>query len=162
MKKIYAIITAVIATALAVTSCHVSKNAVSTAFPSAVQFQKLEMDGSITVRAAGQGRNYRDALDQADKLAVKELLFKGINIPGNAFMSKPLITEVNAEEKYQDFFNVFFTDGGDYLKFVSAEDKRTASTVETKSDNMVKMTATVRVLRAELKQYLIEHNVLKQ
>ncbi len=148
--------------ALLMVSCHVSRNPVSASFQSPVQFMKTDGDGSITVRATGIGRNYNDALDQARKLALQQLVFKGIEVPGNAFLSKPLITEVNAEEKYQDFFNMFFADGGDYRQFVSAEDKRVGSTVEKKGDAKVKQTVTVRLLRPELKQYLIDHKVIKQ
>ena len=158
MKKIFLL--AILACTLA-TSCHVSYNSVATANNTATKFMKMDGDGSITVRAGAQGRNYNDAWDQACKRAVREIIFKGIEVPGNAFMSKPLITEVNAEEKYQDFFNVFFMDKGDYRKFVTTEDKRVGSTVETKADAMVKQTLTIRILRAELKQYLIEHGVIK-
>ncbi|MCQ2177524.1 MAG: hypothetical protein MJY42_01400 [Bacteroidales bacterium] len=158
MKKVLVLITM----ALLMVSCHVSRNPVSASFQSPVQFMKTDGDGSITVRATGIGRNYNDALDQARKLALQQLVFKGIEVPGNAFLSKPLITEVNAEEKYQDFFNMFFADGGDYRQFVSAEDKRVGSTVEKKGDAKVKQTVTVRLLRPELKQYLIDHKVIKQ
>ena len=145
----------------ALASCHVSYNSVATYNSGATKFVKIEGDGSITVRASAQGRNYGDAWDQACKRAVREVIFKGIEVPGNSFMSKPLVTEVNAEEKYQDFFNVFFMDKGDYTKFVSMEDKRFGSTVETKGDAMVKQTLTVRILRSELRQYLIDHGVIK-
>lgn len=147
--------------ACALTSCHVSYNSVATSNNSAIKFMKMEGDGSITVRTSAQGRNYTDAWDQACKRAVREMIFKGIEVPGNSFMSKPLVTAVNAEEKYQDFFNVFFMDKGDYTKFVSMEDKRFGSTVETKGDAMVKQTLTVRILRSELRQYLIDHGVIK-
>ncbi|MCQ2152934.1 MAG: hypothetical protein MJY70_07810 [Bacteroidales bacterium] len=142
-------------------ACHVSYNATATYSGSATKFMKVEGDGSITVRVSAQGKNYNDAWEQAEKKAVREAIFKGIEVPNNAYMSKPLITEVNAEEKYEQFFNVFFMDKGDYSKFVSSEDRRGASTVETKADAMVKQTITVRILRAELKQYLIDHNVIK-
>lgn len=148
--------------ALVAVSCHVSRNPVAASFQSPVQFLKTDVDGSITVRATGIGRNYNDALDQARKLALREMIFKGIQVPNNSFLSKPLIMEVNAEEKYQDFFNMFFTDGGDFKDFVSAEDKRVGSTVEKKADAKVRQTVTVRLLRPELKQYLIDHKVIKQ
>lgn len=145
----------------ALSSCHVSYNATATYSSSSTKFLKVDGDGSVTVRVSAQGKNYGDAIEQAEKKAVREVILKGIAIPNNAFMSKPLVTEVNAEEKYEQFFNVFFMDKGDYSKFVTSEDRRGASTVETKSDAFVKQTVTVRVLRQELKQYLIDHNVIK-
>lgn len=158
MKKIIILFFAACITAV---SCHTSYNATATYSDSATKFMKLDGDGSITVRVSAQGRNYGDAWEQAGKRAVREVIFKGIQVPNNSFMSKPLITEVNAEEKYEQFFNIFFTDKGDYSKFVSGADRRATSSVETKADAMVKQTITVRVLRTELKQYLIDHRVIK-
>lgn len=145
----------------ALSSCHVSYKATATYADSPTKFLKLEGDGSITVRASARGKNYTDSWEQAGKRAVRDIIFKGVDVPGNSFMSKPLVTEVNAEEKYQDFFNVFFTDGGDYSKFISSVDRRAASSVETKADAVVKHTITVRVLRAELKQYLVENGIIR-
>ncbi|MBQ0096757.1 MAG: hypothetical protein KBS53_03785 [Bacteroidales bacterium] len=142
-------------------SCHVSYNATAAYSDSPTKFLKLEGDGSITVRASARGRNYKDSWEQAGKRAVRDIIFKGVDVPGNAFMSKPLVTEVNAEEKYQDFFNAFFTDNGDYSKFVSDVDRRAASSVETKADAMVKHTITVRVLRAELRHYLVQNGIIR-
>ena len=79
-----------------------------------------EADGSITVRAFGEGRNLYDAKTQARKNALRAVIFKGISVPGNAYLSRPLVTELNAQEKYEAFFNEFFKDHGPYEKFVSA------------------------------------------
>lgn len=53
-----------------------------------------------------------DAIEQACKNAVRDVLFKGVQTPENTILSRPLIREINAEEKYQYFFNPFFADGG--------------------------------------------------
>ena len=58
-----------------------------------------EADGSITVRAFGEGRNLYDAKTQARKNALRAVIFKGISVPGNAYLSRPLVTELNAQEK---------------------------------------------------------------
>ena len=133
----------------------------SSYYSSATTYMNDEGDGSITVRAYGQGRNHGDAIEQARKNAVRDVIFKGVNVPGNALLSKPLVTGVNAEEKYQSFFGAFFTDGGMYQQFASSEDRRGGSTKRQANTMQVKFATTVRVKRSELRQYLIDNGIIK-
>ena len=57
-----------------------------------------EQDGSQTLRAWGKGVSKADAIEQAKKNAVADVLFKGIkdNGPCN---TTPLVLEVNARER---------------------------------------------------------------
>ena len=118
----------------------------------------VEMDGSVTLRAWGTGRNRIDAVDQAKKIAVRDVLFKGLRKGNPDCNPRPLVPEVNAEMKYEDFFNRFFSDkGGDYKKFVSGKDERIDNKIFRRgmSDSkMVTYSVIVRVLRSELKEYL--------
>ena len=99
---------------------------------------------------------------QARKDAVYEVIFKGIKVANNAQMSRPLLYEVNAEEKYQDFFNEFFVDGGKFTQFGTLQDAR-SSTTHTRKEGSQKMTwINVRVQRAELKRYLTESGIIKK
>lgn len=121
----------------------------------------IERDGSQTLRVAASGRNKSDAVEQAKKDAVWAVLFKGIN-PGNGGCNaKPLITEVNAQEKYQYYFNTFFKDDGEYKNFVSMEDTRTNTSSKVSRDVQVKWYVTVRILRMDLQQKLIRDGILK-
>lgn len=88
-------------------------------------------------------------------------MFNGLPVPEGGFLAKPLVTEVNAQEKYQYFFNAFFSDNGDYKRFVSSEDKRSGSDMLAKGRTAVRTVSTVRILRSELQNYLIENNILK-
>lgn len=121
----------------------------------------IERDGSQTLRMWATGRNKSDAVEQAKKDAVWTVLFKGVN-PGNGGCdSRPLLTEVNAGEKYSYYFNVFFKDDGEYKKYVSMEDTRTGTKTRESRDVQVKYGITVRVLREELRQRLIQDGILK-
>ncbi|MBO4447698.1 MAG: hypothetical protein J5764_06195 [Bacteroidales bacterium] len=125
-----------------------------------LEYMGTQMDGSITVRVTASGRNYKDAIDQARKFALKQTLFRGIRT-GDPLLSKPLVTEVNAEEKYQTFFNAFFADTGVFSNFVSSEDKRLGSNERVGGKIQVKVVSTIRVLRPQLKQYLLDNEILK-
>lgn len=120
-----------------------------------------ELDGSLTLRAWGKGKNNRDAREQAMKNAVRDVIFKGITAGSGECNYRPLLTEVNAAEKYEDYFNKFFRDGGAYKNFVSKEDEKRSSRVKVKNRTQNSYGIVVRVLRAELREKLIEDNILK-
>lgn len=121
----------------------------------------VEQDGSQTLRVWGKGRNRTDAIEQAKKNAVFEILFNGVLKGNKGYNQRPLVTEVNARERYQDYFDIFFMDGGEYLKYVSMADKRLGSTKKTKTDTQVRYCVTVRVLIPELRMRLKEDGILK-
>ncbi len=133
---------------------------VSSYIPTKTVYMNTEGDGSMTVRAHGHGTNRNDAIKQAAKNALRDVIFEGINAPGNPELSKPLITSVNAEEKYASFFNAFFADGGEYKKFVTTEDRKSGSNKKEKNEVNVKLSTTVRILRSELKLYLIDNGII--
>lgn len=121
----------------------------------------IEHDGSQTLRVWANGRNRSDALEQGRKNAVYEVLFTGVKKGNGGCESKPLLIEVNAREKYQYYFNPFFKDKGEYLKYVSMEDSRVGTKKREKRREQVKFGVTVRVLREELKNKLIEDKIIK-
>ena len=114
-----------------------------------------EMDGSLTLRVWGTGRNKTDALEQAKKQAVYDVLFNGVTKGNTDYNMRPVMTEVNARQRYQDYFDIFFMDRGEYLKYISMEDKRAGSTRTTKRNYRdVTVGVTVRVLVPQLRARL--------
>ena len=120
-----------------------------------------EMDGSYTLRAWGTGRSQVDAMEQARKNAVRDVVFKGITKGKGGCQVKPILTEVNAHEKYRDYFNTFFADHGPYKQFVNNKDKIAGTSKRQRTDAEIKYGVIVRVKHAELKQKLINDNILK-
>ncbi len=121
----------------------------------------VELDGSQTLRVSGVGRNKADSKEQAKKNAVWAVIFNGIQGGLEGCNTRPLVTEPNAKEKYEEYFNIFFMDNGDYKEYVSMEDTKRRSAKKAKSKATANYTITVRVLRAQLKQRLITDGVLK-
>lgn len=114
-----------------------------------------EMDGSLTLRVWGSGRNRTDALEQAKKQAVYDVLFRGVAKGNTDYTMRPIMTEVNARERYQDYFDIFFMDRGEFLKYISMEDKRAGSTrVIKRNYRDVTVGVTVRVLVPQLRARL--------
>lgn len=120
-----------------------------------------ELDGSQTVRAWGAGSNKADAVEQARKNALRDVIFKGVTAGSSGCSSRPLILEVNAQEKYEFYFNKFFADGGEYEKYATSEDENKTSRIKAKNSTQTNYGVVVRVKRAELRQHLIDDNIIK-
>ncbi len=119
-----------------------------------------ELDGSQTLRVTGYGRNRADAKEQAKKNAVWAVIFDGIREGAKGCNTRPLVTEVNAKERYEEYFNLFFADGGDYKEYVSLSDTKKRSGGKKKDKLGYSYDLTVRVLRAELKARLKADNII--
>ena len=125
----------------------------------------IEMDGSQTLKAWGNGRNRADAVEQAKKNAVRDVIFNGITEGKQDCEKRPILFEVNAQEKYEDYFNAFFADGGEYKNYISLRDERIGQKINRdrkKARESVTNGMIVRVLRSELKKKLIADGILKQ
>lgn len=121
----------------------------------------VERDGSQTLRVWGKGSTRADAIEQAKKNAVYEVLFKGIPGTGEC-EQRALVTEVNARERYSKYFNPFFADGGEYLKFVKEESANEASRLEAKGSSIYNYGIIATVDREGLRDQLVRDGVLKE
>ncbi len=119
----------------------------------------IERDGSQTLRVWGKGSNVADAIEQAKKNAVYEVLFRGIRGTGECERC-PLVPEVNARERYANYFNPFFKDGGEYQKFVTEEVAGKTSCLEAKGSSIISYGVIVTVDREGLRQQLERDGVL--
>jgi hypothetical protein len=78
-------------------------------------FIKSEFGGSEVYKHYSAGSNKNESINQAEVDVLKALIFKGIK---SAPDPKPLLFEVNAEEKYRSFFSDFFSKDGEYKNYV--------------------------------------------
>lgn len=127
---------------------------------SSIRCMGVELDGSQTLRVQGYGRNRSDAKEQAMKNAVRAVIFDGIRDGVEGCNMRPLVAEVNAQERYEDYFNIFFADNGEYKKYVSLRDTKTRSGGKSKDKLGYAYDLTIRVLRAELKARLKADNLI--
>ena len=123
-----------------------------------------ELDGSQTIKCYGYGNSKNDAVEQAKKNAVRDVLFKGI-VKGKPECSpKPILNEANIQEKQEDYFSAFFADGGPYTKFISMNDMAITLFSPSKdrktSTEGVSYGLTIIVKRSELKKQMIADKIL--
>lgn len=124
----------------------------------------VEMDGSQTLKAWGNGRNRWDATEQAKKNAVRDVLLNGILEGKQDCEQRPVLLEVNAEQKYEAYLNKFFSDDGEYANFVSLKDERVGQKIgrdRKGARESVTHGVVVRVLRSELKQKMKDDGIIK-
>lgn len=127
---------------------------------SSIRCLGMELDGSETLRVQGYGRNRADAKEQAMKNAVWAVIFDGIIDGAGGCNMRPLVTEANARERYQEYFNRFFADNGPYKQYVSLRDTKKRSGGKVKDKLGYSYDLTIRVLRSELETRLRQDNVI--
>lgn len=142
-------------------SCGTKKSSLGAFYSYETECLGTEYDGSLTLRAWGEGNSRTDAIEQAKKKAVRDVIFKGITRGVNDYNMRPLMLEANGAEKYQDYFNRFFADKGEYTRFVNMKDEKSNSKQQMENRQVYKYGVTVRVLRAELKKKLQEDGIIK-
>lgn len=121
-----------------------------------------ELDGTYAIKCLGKGRNADEAMKELKKQAVYEVVFNGVNSASSNIQSlKPLILTVNAKDKYAEWSNAFFADGGEYLNFCSKHDRRTGSSRFIKNRDQVLCQGVVSVDVAGLKAFLKDNGIIK-
>lgn len=75
-------------------------------------------DGTQVVRTFGTGDDVRSAQTRAYQEALHDILFEGIRNGNSDCSVIPLVTEVNALQKYESYFHHFFSNDGNYRDFI--------------------------------------------
>lgn len=124
----------------------------------------IEGDGSQTLKAWGNGRNREDAIEQAKKNGVRDVLFKGIRNGKTECNVKPVLFDVNIREKKEAYFNAFFADQGPYKEFISGEDGSDMHIAvvqgRKKAGDQETYGVVIRVQRAKLQDRMIQDQIM--
>lgn len=120
----------------------------------------ISMDGSQTLRVWASGRNRSDAIEQAKKKAVYDMVFIGIQTGSGECNAYPIVDEANARKKYEDYFDLFFADGGAYSKYVSIVNQKKSAMQRFRSDGTQTFGIIVAVNRSALRQRFVSDNII--
>ena len=159
MKKILYIMLAVIG----LTACK-SQEPVSLAAFKTQETECLgnDIDGKMTLQVRAQGRNRQDAINKALKKAVYDVTFTGITAGNGSANTYPVVDEANARQKYQDYFDKFFVDGGAYTKYVTTKGQKKSAQDELQGDGFKTYGIIVVVDRSALNKRYQSDNVIAQ
>ena len=138
-----------------------TKSAIGANYTHEVECLGSELDGSVTLKSWGKGKNRADALEQAKKEAINAVLFTSIRNGKQECNNSPILNAPNIREIKADYFNNFFKDKGDYKKFVSTKDESFGKKEkENGRDGDVIYGYVIRVMRSELKKQMISDGIL--
>lgn len=160
MRKIY-LYWCLLTSMLVICACGSTKSSLGAFNSFETEYLGSELDGSLTLRAWGEGSTRSDAVEQAMKNAVYDVVFKGITKGNNNYNQKALVLSPNARENNETYFNRFFMDGGDYRKYVNRKDEKNNSVQTMENRQVYKYGITVRVNRTALKNRLQQDSIIK-
>lgn len=121
----------------------------------------ISPSGMVTVRSWGSGPNKSKAIIMAEQNAVTDVIFKGFPT-SKSYMASALVNEVNARERYAQYFDRFLADGGEYKNFVKEASAKDNSRVKSKSNGRENWSVTVVVDRNSLRKRLVDDGILRQ
>jgi len=160
-KTIISIVAAV--SAVMITSCKTQdKLAVNYTYES--ECLGIDLDGSQTLKVWGTGRTREEAIEQAKKNGVRDVLFKGIRKGKPDCDLRPVLAGVNVQEKNESYFNTFFAHNGAYKDFISIRKDYIGKTNEVEfassSKNNKLYSVIIMVQRAQIKERMIQDRIL--
>lgn len=157
MKKSILMMIAVVSL-VALTGCKSTKTAAYHSY--ATECLGKSMDGRQTLRVWASGRNRADAVEQAKKKAVYDVVFTGISAGGGECNGYPVVDEPNARKKYEDYFDRFFADGGAYSSYVTMDGQKSSGVDKFKGHDNVTYSIVVMVDRSALRRRLENDNII--
>ncbi len=117
-------------------------------------------DGTQDLRAWGTGPTIDVAIERAMKNAVNDVIFKGIK-GGPGCEQNPIVFEVNARERYAEYFDRFFANGGEYKKFVTETSNKDGSRIRSKNNSRENYGVIVTVNRSGLQNQLRRDGIIQ-
>ena len=121
----------------------------------------VEFDGAQKVVAYSGNRNREDAIEEAKKVAVREVLFTGLREGKPDCDVKPILNEANAYANHEEYFIRFFS--SEYKKYALYIEERAGQ--KAKQQQKVKDVAqstgyVLKINRPELKKKMIADGIL--
>ncbi len=149
----YVILLTMLAGMLVMSSCGVKRS--QAYYDQSTQVLSANYDGSYVLRVQVRARNAAVGFADAKRQAVRDVIFKGAKAASNGISDlKPLVFDMNAQEKHEDYFNAFFEDNGAWNNYCSLQDRRTNTSSFERTNTQMVQTVTVTVDRAGLKRRL--------
>lgn len=124
-----------------------------------IEYAKTGSNGNIVVKVWSYSKRTRIGIEQCKKNAVHGVLFKGYASAGGGTAQKALVKDPTAEVKNAEFFDAFFSDGGPYMKYVSAAANSTVDVVKVGKE--YKSGVVVTVSKDQLRSDLESAGIIK-
>ncbi len=116
--------------------------------------------GVSLVNVAVYSKTPKVSVDLLKEAAVHGVIFKGYNDPKWG-RRPPLAESQMVEKQHEEFFALFFDDGGAYLSYADFVEGGIKTVRVTDKDYKYKVSATLTVMDADLKRVLKDANIIK-
>ncbi len=129
-----------------------------------IECEGIAKQGAKLVKVWSYSKNPKHAISSSMRNAVHGIIFKGYAGGGQGCTSfQPLINDPSVEAEHKAFFEEFFAEGGEYLKYVSAAtDGNIGPGDRLKiSKREYKIGAVVTVMSDQLRKRLEKENIIK-
>lgn len=118
--------------------------------------------GSYLIKVWSYSKKPNVAIEQAKKNAVHGIIFRGFIGTQSVSGQKPITNNANLEVEKEDYFKLFFADGGKYMKFVSmSNDGAVAAEDRMKVGKEYKIGVIVSVNVSALRKDLEDAGIIK-
>lgn len=119
--------------------------------------------GTVVLKVWSYSKKPNVALEQSKKNAVHGVIYKGVPAKDRVTGRKPLV-EASVAAQNKEFFDRFFADGGEYMRFVALTNNGAVDSgdVMKTGKKEYKIGVTVTVSYSELRSYLESQGVVKK
>jgi hypothetical protein len=148
------------AIALVVSSCAGQKQ-LNSSYTYKTECLGVEFDGSQKVVAYSGKRNREDAIEDAKKVAVREILFSGLREGKPDCDVKPILNEANAYANHEEYFIRFFNSAyKTYALYIEERAGQKAKHQQKIKDVAQSTGYVLKINRPELKKKMIADGIL--
>jgi len=119
----------------------------------------VESDGTQILRVWTYGVDANDAANRCKRDAVYYAIFKGVGINNGGCNKEPIISNSNVKNNYATYFDLFFTEGGDYLNYIAIDNNINFTKKRDKKSEQVKFGITVKLLYSKLTERLTKDGI---
>ncbi len=120
------------------------------------------VQGTYLIKVWTYSKKPKVAIEQSKKNAVHGVIFKGFAGGGRGCTSQQPLAPAEAEDNFADFFDKFFADGGDYMKYVAlSNDGSIDSEDRLKVGKEYKIGVVVSVMKDKLRKDLENAGIVK-
>lgn len=127
-----------------------------------IQCAGVGHDGTYLVKVWSYSKKGNVAIEQAKKNAVHGVIFKGFTGGDGCTSQKALASNPNIEAEKKEFFDLFFEDGGKYMKYVSVStDGYITADDRKKVGKEYKIAVVVSVMKDALRKDLEAAGVIR-
>lgn len=119
------------------------------------------VNGTALIKVYSYSKKPRVAKMQTKKNAVHAIIFKGYQGGNGCQTQKPLARNSSLDIEKENYFNDFFKDGGEYLKFVNLSNDGSNTEIRKVKRKLYKVGVLVSVNKDALRKKLERDGIIK-